>query len=198
MNDLVILIVIYAVVFISSPLIAILHELGHAFAYLIFTKPDKIDIYIGSYVYEKNPIHISVGKLDFYIKRPSPFIKGIGLCRSSIAETNYFKFIIILLAGPFFTLITAGILAIIAFDIDGHLLIKISCYIFLGLSAASLMVNLIPSEIDKLDKVKLDNDGKQILFALKIKHARVEYIEALQFLENKDYAHASLKLKKRN
>src|SRR6185437_5517730 len=151
------------------------------------TKPDKIDIYIGSYVLEKNPIHFSAGKLDFYIKRSFPFVKGIGLCKSYKPEVNYLNYIIILLAGPVFTFLTASIFGIIAFNIDGHLLIKISCYIFLGFSILSLITNLIPREIDKTYGVNLDNDGKQILFATNIKNVRPDYVEALQFLENEDY-----------
>src|SRR5258708_4440771 len=107
MNDWAVIIVIYLALFISSPLIAILHELGHAFAYLVFTKPDKIDIYIGTYQLPKNAIQFKAGKLNFYIKRSFPFVKGIGLCRSYKAEKNYLYDIFILLAGSFFTLFTA-------------------------------------------------------------------------------------------
>src|ERR1700712_5748785 len=109
MNDYIILIVIYAALFISSPLIAILHELGHALAYLVLTKPDRIDIYIGSYGNSRNAIQFNSGKLYFYLKRSFPFVKGIGLCHSYKPETNYKRDILILLAGPVFTFIIAFI-----------------------------------------------------------------------------------------
>jgi tetratricopeptide (TPR) repeat protein len=195
MNDWVVLIVIYAVVFASSPLIAILHELGHALAYLVFTKPDRIDIYIGSYKRAKNAITFKTGKLHFYIKRSFPFVKGIGLCRSYKAEPDYKKDIVILLAGPLFTLIAAAIPAIIVLNTDVNLLVAISCYIFLGLSAASLIANLIPMEIDGLSGRKLDNDGKQILFALKVKKSMPDYVEGLDCLIKNEFEPAIAKFK---
>jgi len=195
MNDWAVIIVIYLAIFISSPLIAILHELGHAFAYLILTKPDKIDIYIGSYVFEKNAIQFKTGKIHFYIKRSFPFIKGIGLCRSSKPESNYLKYVVILLAGSFFTFLAAGVFALIAFNTQANLLLQIACYIFLGLSALSLLANLVPREISKSYTDNLDSDGKQLLLALNIKKARPAYIEALQDIRKKEYDSAILKLK---
>ena len=196
MNDWAILIVIYATLFISSPLIAILHELGHAFAYLSLTKPDRIDIYIGSYGNKKNAISFNIGKIYFYVKRSFPFVKGIGLCHSYKPETNYKNDIVILLAGPVFTFLIACIPGIIVFSIHVNLLIQIACYIFLGLSALSLITNLVPREIDKSYDVNLANDGKQILFALKVKKVLPDYIEALQYLDKEDYVSATEKLKK--
>jgi tetratricopeptide (TPR) repeat protein len=195
MNDWVVLVVIYAAVFASGLLIAILHELGHAFAYLLLTKPDQIDIYIGSYTRAKNAIHFKTGKLRFYIKRSFPFVKGIGLCRSYKMETDYKKDIIILLAGPVFTLVSAAIPAIIAFNTDVNLLVKISCYIFLTFSALSLLANLVPREIQKTGGFGLDNDGKQILFALRLKNAMPAYVEGLQHLWKKEYDAAISKFK---
>ncbi len=113
-------------------------QLGHAFAYLILTKPDKIDIYIGSYTLEKNAIQFKTGKVHFYIKRSFPFVKAIGLCKSYKAESNYLKYVVILLAGSFFTFLAGGVFALIAFNTHANLLLQIACYIFLGLSALSI------------------------------------------------------------
>jgi len=195
MNDWAVIIVIYLIVFISGPLIAILHELGHAFAYLLLTKPDKIDIYIGSYRLEKNAIQFKTGKLHFYIKRSFPFVKGIGLCKSYKAEEDYLKYIIILLAGSFFTFFSAGILALIVFNSGAQLLVQIACYVFLGFSALSLLSNLVSRELSKSYTNNLESDGKQLLFTLKIKNARPDYVEALQDIAKKEYAAAIVKLK---
>jgi tetratricopeptide (TPR) repeat protein len=190
-----VLIVIYAALFISSPLIAILHELGHAFAYLILTKPERIDIYIGSYVKQKNATQFNAGKLYFYIKRSFPFIKGIGLCHSYKPETNYKKQTIILLAGTVFTFFIACIPGIIVFYAHPNLLVQIACYIFLGLSALSLIGNLVPREIDKTDDVNIDNDGKQLFFTLKIKNSLADYVEAVGLIHQKKYTPAIEKLR---
>ncbi|MGZ3778121.1 MAG: hypothetical protein ACXVI9_11300 [Mucilaginibacter sp.] len=189
-----VLIVIYAALFISSPLIAILHELGHALAYLILTKPERIDIYIGSYVKRKNAIQFSAGKLHFYVTRSFPFIKGIGLCHSYKPETNYKNYIVILLAGAVFTFFVAGIPGIIVFYTQTNLLIQIACYIFLGLSALSLISNLVPREIDKNYDVNIDNDGKQLFFTLKIKNSLPDYLEAVELIHQKKFDGAIEKL----
>jgi tetratricopeptide (TPR) repeat protein len=194
MNDWAVLIVVYLSIFAASPLITILHESGHALAYLLLTKPGRVDILIGSYVKTKNPIKFKTGKLHFYIKRSFPFVKGIGLCRSYTAETNYVNKIIILLAGPVFTLAAAAIPAIIVFRVHANLFAIISCSIVLGFSALSLVSNLIPKSIDPSYNVNLDTDGKQILFALKLRSAYAEYIEALLCNEGGEFDLAIAKL----
>ena len=196
MNDWAVIIVIYATLFISIPLIAILHELGHAFAYLLLTKPDKIDIYIGSYIKPESAIVFNAGKLNFYIKGSFPFVKGIGLCKSDKAETNYLKYIIILLAGPVFTFFVASTIGVIVLNLDVHPLIKISCYIILGISTLSLISNLVPKNIAPLYKVNLNNDGKQILFVLKIRGALRDFIEAKEHLIKNELELAILKFEK--
>ncbi|TWI95068.1 tetratricopeptide repeat protein [Mucilaginibacter frigoritolerans] len=195
MNDWLVLIVIYTALFISSPLIAVLHELGHAFAYLILTKPNKIDIYIGSYGNKKNNIAFKLGKLHFYIKKSFPFIKGIGLCHSSKQEPSYINEIIILLAGPLFTVVAACIPFIIILNTGANLLVLTSCYIFLGFSVLSLINNLIPKDINKKYKVYLANDGKQILFALNLRQAFPIYLEAAEHYKNKKFEKAAISLK---
>jgi len=196
MNDWLIIAVVYFALFISSPLIALLHELGHAFAYLILTKPAEIDIYIGSYSRPTNGIQFKAGKINFYIKRSFPFVKGIGLCKSSKPEISYSNYIIILLAGSLFTFLSAVILGIVVYSANANVLVQIGCYIFLGLSVVSLMGNLIPREVDKFNnKLTLDSDGKQIAFVLNIKTALPDYIEARQYYFQGDFEKASIKLK---
>ncbi|MBS1532702.1 MAG: tetratricopeptide repeat protein [Bacteroidetes bacterium] len=185
-----VLIVIYAALFISSPLIAIFHELGHALAYLILTKPESIDIYIGTYHKPRNSVQLKAGKLNFFIKRSFPFVKGIGLCKSSTPEVNYQRYIIILLAGSVFTFLLAATFGLIVFSTNAPFLIQISCYIFLGLSTLSLITNLVPNEIDSTYDVNLDNDGKQLFFTLKIKKSLPDYVEAIELIHQKEYATA--------
>jgi tetratricopeptide (TPR) repeat protein len=73
-------------------------------------------------------------------------------------------------------------------------LVQIACYIFLALSALSLISNLIPREIDKTDDVNIDNDGKQLLFTLKIKNALPDYVDGVEFIHQKKYSQAIEKL----
>jgi hypothetical protein len=196
MNPFILLIVIYAAVFLSSPLIAVFHELGHAFAYLIFTKPERIDIYIGSYGDVKKSISFRAGKLHFFIKKSFPFVKGIGVCGSSQRESDYRKFVVILLAGPVFTLLAAGIIAIIVFSANANLLIQIFCYIFLGFSTLSLIGNLVPREIVSANGLGLNSDGNQIIYTLKLKESLPDYNQAVNHYINKEYNESIIWFKK--
>lgn len=203
MNDWVIIIVVYAAVFLSGPLIAILHEMGHALAYLILTRPPRVDIYIGTYRFPEKAISFRIGKLNFFIKRSFPFVKGIGLCRSYKPETNYLNYIVILLAGPVFTFVSAAVIGLIAFNSDASLLVKICCYVLLGFSVLSLITNLVPDKIGgkfynnlDTDDIDLDNDGLKILFTLKIKNKLPAYIAALQYIDKNDLEAAMAELDK--
>jgi len=187
MNSWTLLIVIYAAVFISSPLIVILHELGHALAYLVFTKPANIDIYIGSYGNRKDAISCRIGKINFLIKKSFPFVKSIGCCVSGTSEENYIYYIIILLAGPFFTFFTAAIFGALVFYGNANLLVQIFCYIFLGFSTLSLIGNLVPREIPTTSGLNLQSDGKQILFSLKAKETLRPFVKARAYLINEEY-----------
>jgi len=194
-NPWLILTIVYLALFISNPLIVLLHELGHAFAYLLLTKPDKVDIYIGSYGDAKSHVNSKIGKLIFHVRRSFPFIKGVGLCCSSKAETNYIKRIVILLSGAVFTLFSATVLSIFAFNADVHLLIKVACYIFLGLSVISLITNLVPRDINPFSTNTLESDGRQLIFTLKIKRSLPDYVEAMQFVKKEEFEPGIAKLK---
>ena len=189
-----ILIIVYLTVFISSPLISLFHELGHAISYLIFTKPEKIDIYVGSYGNKNTAINFKIGKLEFYIKKSFPFVKGVGLCASSKAESNYIKYIIILLAGVVFNLLWAILFASIAAHSGANDLVKIFCYVFLGISILSLIVNLIPGEVKSSNGYKIDNDGKLIIFCLQVKRHLPDYLEARKLLSENENELAISKL----
>jgi len=196
-----ILIIVYLSLFIASPLIVILHELGHAFAYLALTKPSKIDIYIGSYGDKERSTKFTIGKLNFYIKKSFPFVKGIGLCVSSKCEVNYQKYIIILLAGSIFTLLTAALATLILINANTNIFIQIGCYIFLGRSAISLLINLTPYKFKSIysvlnkDSIYMESDGRQLLFALKVKNDLPVYMQAQTDIQEKNYQAAADKLK---
>lgn len=197
-----ILLTVYLSLFIASPLIAILPELGHAFAYLAFTKPDNIDICIGSYGDQENSGNFRIGKLNFFIKKAFPFVRGIGLCMSSKRETDYRKFIIILLAGTVFTLIMAAIVTFLIVNTNADIRLKIGCYIFLGLSAGSLFANLVPYRLnsfrnfnDNSLNLNIESDGRQLLFTLKVKDNLPLYLQAQEDIQEKNYQAAADKLK---
>lgn len=199
MNDWLIIVLVYLTLFLGSTLITVLHELGHAFAYLWLTKPENIDIYVGSYGNKTRSANFRMGKLNFYVKR-SWLPKGIGLCASSKWETDYRKHIVILLAGVFFSLFFACIPCVIVFYTQPNQLVQIVCYLFLALSAWGLLINLVPVDIGgswrnyNADRSGLESDGMQILFVLKARKAYSDYVSALKHAQTKEYDIALEKL----
>jgi tetratricopeptide (TPR) repeat protein len=198
-TTIIIIIGLYIAFLISSPIITIFHELGHAFAYLILTRPNKIDIYIGYYGdnedENKKAINFKSGKLNFYIKRSFPFVKGGGLCKSDKAETNYLKEIIILLAGSGFAVLASLFIGLIIFNVNVHGSIKLFCALLILFSINSLYISLYPKTLrEAYFGSDLDNDGKQFIFVKRLKKLYAEYVAAIEIAATGDYKHAIEKL----
>lgn len=141
-------------------------------------------------------MRFKAGKLNFFIRRSFPFVKGIGLCASEKAETDYRKYIVILAAGALFTFISAGIVALVAFETHAHFLVQVACYIFLGLSFLSLLSNLIPRDLRYSKGEKLRSDGSKLLLTLQIKDKLLYYVEAFEQLKENNYTATVNNLKK--
>jgi tetratricopeptide (TPR) repeat protein len=177
---------------VTSPLITIFHELGHALAYLTLTKQNKIEIFIGSHG-ERSKLNFKIGKLHFFIKSGFPFTSQRGLCRATTSELNYLKKIIILLAGPFLSILVACMLGGILFNTDIHGAVKLYIFALIIMSFASLIMNLTPATDSKSG---IDSDGKQLLFTLKMRKVYSDYLLALKYTSNEEYANATEKLLK--
>src|ERR1700761_6011993 len=121
---LVIYIGLYVAFLITNPFITLFHELGHAFAYLVLTKPDNINIYIGSYGQREKALQLKLGKFTFYIKYSFPLIKSGGKCSSSKVERNYINYLIILFAGPISTVIVAILIGYLFLNFNAHGFVK--------------------------------------------------------------------------
>jgi tetratricopeptide (TPR) repeat protein len=178
---------IYLTIYLCNPIITLFHELGHALAYLVFTKPHQIDVYIGSYGNTKQSYSFKAGKLRFYVKYSFPFTRRGGLCKSYRQEDNYIYKAIILLAGPAFSLIIAVALSYIAFNFDLHGSIKMFCIILVILSGIGFITNIAPRTINLKDGTILYTDGKQLLFTLRARKVFKMYISVYKHLENEKF-----------
>jgi Tfp pilus assembly protein PilF len=175
---------IYLSMLLVYPLITILHEMGHALAYLALTRPDRIDIFIGTYRDKDTRLKFVLGKLHFYIKLKFPYVTGGGMCQSHTAERNYAKRMVILLAGPVFTLLIALLLGAVAFSTEVHGAVKLFCFVLIILSAISLINNLSPATISAYD---LDSDGRQLAFVMRAKSLYHDYVNGLLWLGEGEY-----------
>ncbi|HVW16077.1 MAG TPA: tetratricopeptide repeat protein [Mucilaginibacter sp.] len=183
-------VVVYCSIYLTSPIIIFFHELGHAIAYLILTKQNQIDVFIGSYGDKETKLKFRIGNLFFYIKYGFPLVKYRGQCQADTFVTNYFKEIAILLAGSFLSLLIAGILCLFAFEFEMHGAIKLYVFALIVWSSASLIINLFPLTF----RGGRDSDGRQIFFATRIKKFYNEYATACNAQLNGDYAAATVNL----
>jgi len=183
----ILIIAFYVALYTTYPFIVILHELGHAFAYLALTKQNKIDVFIGSYGNKKTRLNFKIGKLHFYVKLSFPFFTNGGMCQASSMEPNYIKSIFILLAGPFFSFFAACILGFIVFNTEIHGAIKLFVFALIIFSLISLITSLVPRTIRS---VNIDNDGKQLLFVIRMRKGYTDYLAACNYMLKEDYAEA--------
>jgi Tfp pilus assembly protein PilF len=179
--------------YLSNPFIVIFHELGHAFAYLSLTKPEKIDVFIGSYGDKRTRLNFRIKKLHFYIKLSFPYIINGGMCRSSVQATNYKHKMIVVLAGPFFAFFVAVILGSYSFSSEVHGAVKWYCFMLIIWSFISLVSNLIPKTIKKAG---IDNDGKQLAFVMRVRKVYSEYLLANEGFLKGEYSFAAKKFAK--
>lgn len=158
--------------FLTSPVIVLLHELGHALAHLLFSPKEQVDVFIGSYG-KKSPINFRIGRLSFHIKIGTRFA---GMCYCSKPETNYIKRLVVLLAGPLFSFITVCVFGFLVFSSDIHGAVKFYFFLLIIWTLIYLIVNLklLPSAD------AIHSDGKQIQFVLSLKKNYATYISGLQ------------------
>lgn len=178
---------IYAAIYITNPFIIIFHELGHAFAHLILTKPKKINVFIGSYGDTKTKLNLKIGKLHFYVKPSLFFING-GICQSYSAEPSYKKRVIILLAGPLVSFFVACLIGFFVFDSEIHGVVKLYFFALIICSFISLITNLRPSTIKNTN---IDNDGKQLLFTIRIRKVYTDYVLANEKFLRGEYIYSA-------
>jgi hypothetical protein len=79
----------FTLFYITFPFIITVHELGHAFAYLILTRPAYVNIYIGSHSDQKGGSNLRIGKINFFISHKLMLFRWKGQCVSAKPETNY-------------------------------------------------------------------------------------------------------------
>ncbi|RVU02415.1 tetratricopeptide repeat protein [Mucilaginibacter limnophilus] len=179
--------------FVAAPFIVLTHELGHAVAYFILTKPDTIDIYVGSYSDSNGP-KIRIGKLTIYFKFSFPIMSNKGLCCSSKQETNYIKWIIILIAGSISSLLLACIIAWFVFNYDLHGLSKLFSLVLIGYSILAMITSLFQSSPTN-NECEYYNDGENILLALKLKNKLSVLKEIPELIANNNYKDAIANIK---
>lgn len=195
MNSIIILVIItigiYILIYITAPLLIFFHELGHAIAFLILARSNKIDIYIGSYGDKISKFNFKIGRLHFHLS-PTFSIKAGGMCSSDKMTNNYIKGIIILLAGPLFTVILSSLLVFFILNSELHGAIKFYFFCLIICAFIGFWTDIVPRTIKEHN---LYNDGKQILFIYRIRQDFSDYVLARQHLLKGENDESIIKLK---
>lgn len=182
MNSMLVLLVTLIVLvvgrYLTAPLLTLFHELGHAIAFLIFTDSKKIDVHIGSHGDTAGKFNFKVGRLYFHVTIVDSLTSG-GICLSEKVPNSYVKAILIILAGPVFTVILSTILGILVFNSELHRAIKFYFFFLMICAFLGLWHNLVPRVFKKYN---LYNDGMQILFRYRIRQLYSDYVLAEEYL----------------
>ncbi len=173
-------------VFFTRIFTTLIHELGHAIPSLIFTK-GEVAIHIGSYGDDKNSFKIELGRLKAFFK--IDIVKwNIGLCQHQPAKT-YAQNILIVLGGPFFSLLI-GIVLLYLLDVktwsDG---ITFVFAFFIFSSVWDFIANMVPTKtpINMYDGSVIYNDGFQLVQLMNERKMPPSYFEGVDFLNEKKY-----------
>ncbi|OOQ61874.1 M50 family metallopeptidase [Mucilaginibacter pedocola] len=168
---------------VVSFVIIFLHELSHALPAMWFSK-EPATIYIGSYGEDVGP-KFSIGKLTVTIKPRLSYLRAGGLCTYK-AVPSVFQNVVILLAGPVFTLCLAIVLlALVAGDTLQDLMRSVAAIFFIA-ALLNLINNLYPRKLD--DDSTIYSDGKQLLDIIKHRNINKYLFKAASLFDNDDFA----------
>ena len=152
----------------------LIHELGHAFPSLLFTK-DPVWVFVGTSNPNDKTFGFRLGRLNLsFIPLFLPIDAGV--CYHSPAK-KWIHRVIIILGGVLFTFLSASIFMWWVYSNEMSDFWKFNAIFFLGLSGLQLVTNLYPRVIyDAGDGGKAHvTDGQHFLFLLREKFANKDY-----------------------
>jgi len=169
------IIVIFGILFWNF-ITVLIHELGHAFPSLLFTK-DPVWVFVGTSNPNDRTSGIRIGRLNLSFV-PLFIPVDAGVCYHSPAQKWLHK-VIIVLGGTLFTFISASIFMWWVYANEMSDFWKFNAIFFLGLSALQLVTNLYPRVIyESGDGGKAHvTDGQHFLLLLREKFGAKEYQE---------------------
>lgn len=187
------IIAVFAALLLSRPFTTLVHELGHAFPALIFTK-QKVTIYIGSYGDLKKSCAFQLGRLRVFFT-PKLISLEQGLCSHQGTKTIG-QSILIVLGGPIFSLILGLAFSSFILQYKDQPIIAFVMGIFLVSGIFDFINNIIPSKDPMVlhNGSVTHNDGYQLQQLFQTSNYPSEYFEALEALNKKEYDLAYTKL----
>lgn len=181
-----------------QPILAFVHEMGHAIPALLFTE-GKVTIYIGSYGEKNNSFKANFGRLHIFIKRRY-FFFGKGMCTYEKGTMSFAQQVIYIIGGVTFSILIALLATVLALSLDVHGSIKIICVGVLFATFLELIINFYPIERNDYKSKEGDvfNDGLYLkeVIVWKIKHSKLhqdyqnqKYDSIIQSYKNNESKH---------
>ncbi len=164
------------------------HELGHAIPALIFTKKEKVNVFVGTYGDLSNSLQLHLGRLALYLKL-NVFNWRIGLCTHGGVK-GLFPQIMVILGGPFASLLIAAFALYIITTKNYPQFWTVFVVLFLISAIIDFLVNIDPSHTP----IKLYNnsvtysDGYQLINVFKRRGLPEPFFKAEKLYHEKKYA----------
>lgn len=146
---------------ILNPIIVLFHELGHGIIGAMLTK-QKTSIYVGMLEFPGEIKTFRIGRIEFNLKN-NPFSWQSGHCSFHYTNLSKFKYMLIVLAGPFSSLLICLIASYFFFTTSMNSIKVFTGTIFIG-SLFQFIIDTIPNKnpISLSDGTTTYNDGQQL------------------------------------
>jgi len=173
---------------VLRPFTVFLHEMGHAIPTLLYTK-ERVTIYIGSYGDPKKSLRFRLARLEVFFKY-NPLLWDSGLCVREQVDISINKGIVILLMGPFTSLIIGSFCLYIGLFFEYSDSIT---FIFIMIAISSLLDfyhNIVPDSEPVIlhSGEQVYNDGQQLKTLLKYRNLPEEYDKSVEYYNNQEFA----------
>ncbi len=159
---------LYLLLLLAYPLIqsltTLVHELGHALPALWLSPSDKVEVYINSYGKKEGAFRFRAGRLTLFYQPSLWKGFGRGLTRYDRPARRYAYRYCIIAGGVLSTLLTAGVLLLIARQAHLADAWQAAAIVFFAAAIVDLVLNLLPSArtIPVYGGQVADNDGQRL------------------------------------
>jgi tetratricopeptide (TPR) repeat protein len=168
----------------------VLHEVGHAIARLCVSKAD-VTVFLGSYGHKEKSWRLRIGRLEIWGRKNILKWWG-GLCVGD-ANISTARRVIVLLAGPFASLVLCAAMVILLYQIGMEGPLAPVAFIAVAYAVFSLIANLVPNKTP----IRLENggvtysDGEQLSILWKLRKVPAGYFAAAEHYNKKNFQKAA-------
>jgi len=163
------------------------HELGHALPALVFTKREKVNVFVGTYGDLSNSLQLSLGRLVLYLKL-NVFNWRIGLCTHA-GIRGLIPQVLVILGGPLASLLIASIAFYVIITKNFAEIWVVFIVFFLISAIIDFIVNVDPSHtpIKLYNNAVTYSDGYQLIYVFKRRGLPEAFFKAEQLYHEKKY-----------